>query len=618
MIALLFLLTTTFAGYGIVSFFFPKISISERASLGWLLGVLGSSWITLIGVALLGYTWGIISTLVLSTMMIWKLFSQFEKLPKWSNQHLPLIIFFIIWVSIFWALFQRHLLPSSDSGWFSSINSYGDLALHSTYINYFANQEELYLISPIYSQNHIQYPFLFNFHTSLLLKTGLSLHLALLITSLLTITASLHLFYNFCWQITKSWVTPFLASIFYFLNGGVGSYYCYFDWKNSGQSILQFLSQIPKDYAHIPEQKLFWGNVITTHLLPQRGFLIGFACFMFFLRLWQILWYNKKIAPLHLLFIGIFVGLLPLFHSHTYLVTLPLFGWLLGWGWYSKKIIWQEALIAFMPAVLIGGMQLLYLQPESSQHFIRLQLGWRAESNLLSFWLQSMGISFLLMLFTPIVFWHMFQQKAYEKILLFPFVSIFVICNIFVFQPNDWDNMKFFLLGFVVIATCAAAVFTRLGKNRYLLAVLISITVFASISGALSVMHALQVSWQLASPRDIQLAETIKETTPVQSVFLTSDRHNHPIPMIAGRAVVRGYRGWLWTHGIDYATTDQDIIDIYSGKPTATDLIHKYKITYVFIGPSEKIDYPVNQAFFKENYEAVYQDGSATLYKVSY
>ncbi len=39
-----------------------------------------------------------------------------------------------------------------------------------------------------------------------------------------------------------------------------------------------------------------------------------------------------------------------------------------------------------------------------------------------------------------------------------------------------------------------------------------------------------------------------------------------------------GYRGWLWTYGINYGPREKDISSMYSGGKNSKDLLKKYNI----------------------------------------
>jgi hypothetical protein len=80
-----------------------------------------------------------------------------------------------------------------------------------------------------------------------------------------------------------------------------------------------------------------------------------------------------------------------------------------------------------------------------------------------------------------------------------------------------------------------------------------------------------------------------------------------------------GYPGWLWTYGLgDYAQKGADEKLILQGAPTALDLVDKYRVGYVLIGPQELADpWNADPTFWAQNGTVVYSNGEYTVYKVA-
>jgi hypothetical protein len=92
--------------------------------------------------------------------------------------------------------------------------------------------------------------------------------------------------------------------------------------------------------------------------------------------------------------------------------------------------------------------------------------------------------------------------------------------------------------------------------------------------------------------------------------------HNSPIPTLAGRRELVGYPGWLWTYGLaDYVQKTDDDTKILQGNPAALDLVRKYGIDYVMIGPQE-IPRGGNRAYWEQHGTVVYDDGEYAVYRV--
>ena len=118
------------------------------------------------------------------------------------------------------------------------------------------------------------------------------------------------------------------------------------------------------------------------------------------------------------------------------------------------------------------------------------------------------------------------------------------------------------------------------------------------LSASLDVLRLyIRPGYESWSKEDIKNAEIIKEKTSPDAIFLTSDKHNHFIPTLTGRQIIMGYRGWLWTYGINYSKREKEVLAIYQGSEEAENLLKKYKVDYIVIGPNEK-NYSLNFPLF--------------------
>ena len=77
-----------------------------------------------------------------------------------------------------------------------------------------------------------------------------------------------------------------------------------------------------------------------------------------------------------------------------------------------------------------------------------------------------------------------------------------------------------------------------------------------------------------------------------------------------------GYPGWLWTYGLsDFANKGADLKRILTGDPSTPDLVRKYRVDYVMIGPQE-IPRGASRAYWDEHGALVYDNGGYAVYKV--
>jgi len=137
------------------------------------------------------------------------------------------------------------------------------------------------------------------------------------------------------------------------------------------------------------------------------------------------------------------------------------------------------------------------------------------------------------------------------------------------------------------------------------------------LSSFLDLLHLYyHPGFLLLEEEEINLATKVREKTAENSVFLTSDLHNHFIPTLTGRQIVMGYRGWLWTYGIDYRGREKDVLKMFQGGSESRGLLKKYGVDYVVIGPSEKETVLANKSYFDNNYPVVMQSDKTAIYQI--
>jgi len=184
-----------------------------------------------------------------------------------------------------------------------------------------------------------------------------------------------------------------------------------------------------------------------------------------------------------------------------------------------------------------------------------------------------------------------------------------------------WDNTKFFifwaLLGSVLVGALLAQMLRRNAVTATAAALAI---VLLCLAGALDLTRASDYSmssFQFTDSGGVKVAAWVRTHTSPDAVFAVADEHNSPIPTLAGRRILAGYPGWLWTYGLaDYVQKGADDRKILSGDASAMSLVRKYGIDYVMIGPQE-IPRGGNRAFWDEHATKVYDDGEYTVYRIN-
>jgi hypothetical protein len=635
--ALSLLLLTSILSFGAVftQLFFSRSPWYLRIALWFFSGTLVLSWVLFLTTLLVGYGGSQILTLTLSAgcvmylgLMTWRqhrtlhwrtqVITALKKTVLSLKNHAAAVVIFLIWSVIFAQLAVTHNFLQQPSGLVSGGGAYGDLALHATFTQYFALQPSLDLDSPVYASEKTTYPFLLNFFAGQLLRTGMTLQQSLIVTSL----PFMLIFVLFLWRAVRSaggnTLAWSLAAAFFLLNGGVGIVHFFQDWQTAALPLWEFLLNQPLQYAHLADKNIHWSNILADYFLPQRSSVIGLGLASLFFATFFRAWHSKAARYHELLGVSILIGIIPFFHVHTYIALFPLLVWCVGWLWHARRISLREGLILIGIPVVLATPQLYWQFFHTfSESFVRFHLGWMStQSSVLTFWLRNWGAGVLLWLISSLTLARS-KKVTPQLVILFPLLVLFGITNIVIFQPHDYDNMKLMLFSYLAVCLISAIeiekwkVQKKIGKAQVLL-----LAIAVTLTGAVSVVREMTLRWPIADNGAIAIAERLKSETDPTKIFLTADNHNHPVPMLAGRKVLLGYRGWLWTHGVEYQQVERDVAIIFEGRPRALELLASYQVGYVFISSLEREQFSVNTRFFDDTFEKIVIDQDTSVYKV--
>lgn len=633
----LFIIISIITGFLLTYFLSARYSIFERVAYGTVIGLGLHTWI----VYLFSLLWGLqlknifisatLLTVLCSVILIIKWTSFKEKiiseiqdikndflLNKISYYvHIAVFSFF---TTIFWCLFYRTIIWKKDGMYVGLTNNYGDLPLHLAYITSFVWGNNIPPQDPSFAGEKLVYPFLSDFLSAIFLRLGLDFRDILFIPGLLLTVAFYCILYYFTYRLTKRRFAAIISLFIFFFAGGFGFYYFFQDLVNTSHSLWSFLMHLPRDYTKIEPLNYHWITPLTCLNVPQRPFLFGFPITMLVFSLLYTGIEHKKWREF--LFAGILAGTLPFFHTHSFLamlmVTIPL--GLIFWDW-------RRWFLFFMPAFILSLPQALYLSDHiGSGSFFKYHFGWVAgKENFLWFWLKNTS------LFCPVViggFVVIFARANGRSPLrlgfyVLPFLILFLLPNLVLFAPWNWDNIKILIYWFLGVTPIAACAMTCLYENRrYKILSRIGffiIMFFLTISGAIDVFKyaiAPIAGWKEFSAEEIELAKRISIETPVDAIFLNAPVHNHLV-FLSGRKALMGFPGHIWSHGYrDAYRREQDVKTMLKGKSEAISLINKYKPSYVTVGPHEK-GVGVNNKFFDTNFIRIITTKNYNIYDLN-
>lgn len=368
------------------------------------------------------------------------------------------------------------------------------------------------------------------------------------------------------------------------------------------------------DYANNFEIDLHYGNILTAVLLPMRTSLFGFGIALSFLQIFYLSLKARSISIFDSVVAGLLYGSLPLINAHSFVaLTIYCLGYLV-----IKYKTTLPILLRIVPVVFLVSLpQVLWILRQTSSSvtpFLRLGDGFLfgTEKGWLTYWIINGGI------LLPVAFSRLFFTKSTLRNFSAPLMILFVVGTFIYFQPNSFDNIKillFFHLGASLLFTDFLKSHFQKSPARTILTIVIF--VFSISSGFFSVIREFQIPCRMADSLDQTFAQSVLRNTNDQSVVLTAQKFNHPVPFLTGRFISLGFHNWLNQHGIDYIETAEEMKKIYTGEEGAVDLIKKYGITHIVVGKEERLEFPaLNEDFLKKISAKEYQVGDYSLYRI--
>ena len=501
-----------------------------------------------------------------------------------------------------WALFWSTALTfEADGLWASQINIWGDWTQHLGDVASFVYGGNMPPDHPRFAGHTYPYHYLAAFTSALMVELGMTPITALTLHSFLFSVLITLGIYAFATRLTGSRGVAALTLVLFFLGGTLGWSLILAD-IDSAHSVLGPVLQNPWNQTRQEAANFRWQNMYFSLIAPQRGYLYGLplSLLIFTLLLEAVQTRQNRLFVVA----GVVAGLLPLAHLST-LLALALITPFIALLFPSSR--W---LLFFVVWVALAVPQLYFQQggEPGATSALRLQLGWVAAPDpWLWFWLKNLGW------FLPLLAIALASRTlvpAASRRLLWAFMPAFIVTNVLVFQPWDWDNIKFMLYWFLAVSILVAALLVRAWReySSPLVRTLISVAVATMImSGVLLNLQQMLGKDRalLLTNEELELAMAVRAKTPPQSVFVAGLQHNHPVAVLSGRRVVMGYPGPLWAQGLDYVERERDVQAIYAFAPNTPELLSKYGVDYVVIGPYERDRLGANVTEYRDRYPTV-------------
>lgn len=473
----------------------------------------------------------------------------FESIETWWQKGICLFIAFVAFRHF------SHLFFYARDGWRTlNPNNYGDLPLHLTYIRYFSAGNPFWPDNPIFPAEGLRYPLGIDLYSALWESLGVSTQGHLFFLGIIAFAVTLVLLHKWLgwWGVGAFFLNGSFAALAIFQTGKVADY----------------------------QNQLAWKNFFLSLFVPQRGFLWALPAGVWLLKTAFDLFYEKRDPARHQFIPAGFVwGAMPFFHLHTFVAVSVLMG---SWGLATRR--WKQMLPALAIAVPLATAFILYSTDFFSKAGVaHIKWGWMSGEGYLSvFWWQNLGP----WLFVPVwMAWEVWKGKLQEYRLYFAIcVFWFFIFSFVMLAPWEWDNLKVMIWPYLcLVFLIKKGAPLRVSKKWEFAA---GAVLF--FSGIVSLAHSVapMTGHEIFNAKEINNAKHVVESTPPGSVFATAPGFNHPVSFW-GRAVVHGYKGHLWSHGINSDGVEKDLERLMKGGQDWKRIADKLGVTHIYWGERE-------------------------------
>jgi hypothetical protein len=527
------------------------------------------------------------------------------------------VAFYASMMLFVWNVCDRVMFEDGGGIYTGIINNLGDLPFHLGVVARFVYGENIPPENPTYAGVRFTYPFLMDFVAAVFVWAGATFRQALQLQNVLLAVALVGLLHRWALELTRDRLAAMLTPVLILLNGGLGWWLLIRQLWQGDRGVVATVASLDRDFTI--GEGLRWGNSITSLLLPQRAFLLGLPLAILVFTLWWRATGRESIASARrsMIVAGAVAGLLPLVHAHTFLVLMGMaccLALLLG-SWRAWAAFLATALAMALPQIAWSA----YGSTTNASSFVAWHFGWdKGGANFFWFWFWNTG------LFIPLTlaayFWRDDQTGLDRKLLAFclPFSLCFVVPNLVRLSPWVWDNIKILFYWQIASAPLVAIVLARLWRRGgWRRAASIALSLSLTLSGSLDVWrvisHASEV--RVFSRDAVAFAEVVRGKTSPHALILHAPTYNHPV-FLTGRRSLMGYPGHLWSHGIEYGRRQADVRRVYEGANDAEELLARYGVDYVVVGPLERTLLSVNDRFFRR-FTLVAEAGEYSLHQVA-
>ncbi len=668
MLSIVYLLLFLAGGVWLTRMLLPRRRPVVRVYLGLSLGVLLLMWLPALWAHAVRFSytahWLAAGTLVLLCALGWLV--RDRRPVRGMDADEERLVLDLLWLVLPLAIlggylqYTHSIRPAADGSYHVGQSTYGDLSLHLAVTTSIVNAS-FPLKNSLMLGATMAYPYLADSIATSMLMLGQSLPMAMAFTGTLMMTLVFMGYGLLVSQLCRKPGARYLAYFLLFLNGGLGFFYTLSGRVENGYvtTLWDNLHNVMNGYYQTPTNQpdpnnLRWVNVICDMLIPQRGILGGWTMLMPCLNLLlPPLCHKERHGVREMLLLGVMAGGMPLLHTHSFLALALLSAGACVYCVLTaardqvyaddgeapflplESRLKSPGLRAFLPWLVYGAtaaalslpqlINFTFVQATESNHFLRFQFNWcnnRGGRGLVDpylwFYIKNIGLPYVLIVLA------LFKRKPKDadslpddvrqnRLIASGAFLIYLIAELILFQPNEYDNNKLFYVWFLLCLPMAAdyavEIYQRLKGlgGRKVIAALFLITCF--LSAGLTVARECVSDYQAYSAKDVAVGEYVKENTPEHSVFITGNQHLNPVSSLAGRTILCSSDSYLYYHGFDTTQRRWEIAAFYEDPAQELELLKKYGVDYIYISSYERSSswFDLNESALEQLFPVVYE-----------
>lgn len=516
-------------------------------------------------------------------------------------------LFFTIISILFYYLFKRSF-SYSDASFLIASNLYADFGVHIPFIRSFSSGQNFPFEVPFFGGGNVTYHFLFDLYTGILESFGVRIDSAYNLLFTLTLSSLFFFSVDFANNLFKNQWIGVTAFFLFLLPSDLSFVNVYSTFRDSVFSVWHLNTYMTNSF--LGERTV--GNFLYFNTyLNQRHLLFALAVTLGITNL--ILISQKKYNTFHYVFLGVAIGLLPLWNFSVFaMFVLFIFTYFIIIKTYRQLMI----LLVFCMLVSFPQIIFILLTTNNSIHFTPgfLMHDKLTVYNFLVFWFINLGIG----IFTMIAGFLLAKKQA--KVIAIGVLPIFLVANIFQFAKDIFDNHKFFNFWFLFMSFFSAFLLFYLWKKKsYFRFLSISIFFTLTVSGITQLLVVKNdVYATIYDYKDSQFIKNANMLMPLESTILTNGEIYDPLS-VTGRKTYLGRTHHVYSYGGDPVSRENALHVLFTSQNEREieHILKKENINYIVIYKNElvKNKKDVTNNILDKVIHKIYEDDFGIIYK---